>query len=150
MNGVLEEALRINGMADVLDHEDAADRSRMRTAFLGLPGIDLHVRAPGLPGEPTAEEMARKLEAVRFSKTPICTAVRTATFDLYQPDQARRFCEVYGEILAMQAKGTVVVVTSREDHHMTAAGPVYLRHLVWLEYQLEVTDHSTNETTRQY
>ena len=55
-----------NGTAD---GEGFSPMQNMAKQMLGLPGMPADPRAIGAPSEPTADQMEKHMEAVRFSKS---------------------------------------------------------------------------------
>jgi len=98
--------------------------------------------ARGVGGEPTAEDMEKAADAVRFSKTVKVKDVHVRTFDLSKSDDVAEYRKTYLEIYAGIALRKFMVVTNEKLHIPCLKNPRWVVHMEWVEYELEVVDHT--------
>jgi len=106
-----------------------------------LPGIP----SMGMPGEPTAEEMEKQMEAVRYSKIVKLLDCCVETFDFSKSEDVTRYRKLYKELYVKAAEGSVFIKINERQFISCPSNPRWVHHLEWLEYELEVTDHMMNK-----
>lgn len=117
----------------------------MRKFGMDIPGFP----SMGAEGEPTAEDIEKQMEAVRFSKVVKVIACGVETFDLSKAEDVKHYKELYLELYSKSSEGKVLIQTNEKQFIPCPVNPRWLRHLEWLEYDLEVKDYMMNkgETT---
>jgi hypothetical protein len=106
-----------------------------------LPGIGPEMRSMGAPGEPTADDMEKQMEAVRFTKKVLIKDVQVRTYNLSNPKDVEDYRETYLKLYQMVAEGKIMFKSFEKKFVSDAEGSRWLLHLEWLEYDLKVTDH---------
>jgi len=110
----------------------------MRPPAGPMPGV----AARGVPGEPTPEDMEKAANDVRFSKTVRIKDIHVRTYDLNKPEDVKEYRKTYLEIYAGIARAKFMVVTNEKIHIPCLKNPRWVVHMEWVEYDLEVTDHT--------
>jgi len=121
-----------------------AKRESFAQAALGIPGMPASPSAAGFPGVPTAEDIERQAEAVRFTKEIKTTGVFVKNWDLMVQEEAQDYCATYIRLMELANKGIYVPI-DRQKHFIPAGPgnphPRMILHLEWMEIELEKTDH---------
>ena len=101
---------------------------------------------PGFPsmgklGEPTAEDMEKGMEQVRYSKVVKVQAVHVRTFDFSNPGHVKSYEELYVDLYAKAAKKQIYIKTMDKQFVNDPTNPRWVLHLEWMEYELQVKDY---------
>jgi hypothetical protein len=89
--------------------------------------------------EPSAEELDKAAEAVKYDKLVKITGYKIHTFDLSQPEQAERYAALYMELYS-KAKSGAIVIHVMDRKFVEAPSPRWLIHVEYSEYELKKTD----------
>jgi len=105
---------------------------------------------PGMPsmnkaGEPTPQEMEEAMEAVRYSKTVKVSAVYVKTFDFGDPKQVEAYTKLYVELYQKASESKILITKMDEQFIPCLENPRWIKHLEWLEYDMQVKDHMSKD-----
>ena len=101
---------------------------------------------PGLPsmnreGEPSVKDMEEAMEKVRYSKNVKVTSVHVKTFDLGVPKAVEEYTKLYVELYAKASESKILITKMDEQFIPCLTNPRWIKHLEWMEYDLQVKDH---------
>jgi hypothetical protein len=88
--------------------------------------------------EPTAEEMEKQMEAVRYNKIVKMIKYGVKTFDLSCSEQVEEFRELYMNLYNKAAGGAVVIHILERQFVAELRG--WLVHVEWSEYEFKKED----------
>lgn len=128
-----------NGFNSFANSASLADS--MHKFGMELPGIP----SMGATGEPTAEDIEKQMEAVRFSKVVKVQDCFVETFDFSKKDDVERYRALYKDLYAKTSEGKVFIKCNERQFISCPTNPRWVLHMEWLEYDLQVTDHMMNK-----
>ena len=98
------------------------------------------VKSMGKLGEPTAEDIEKEMEKVRYSKIVKVKAVHVKTFDFSNPGHVKAYTQLYVDLYKLAAESKILFTTKEKKFINDTTNPRWVVHLEWLEYDLEVKD----------
>jgi hypothetical protein len=132
------------------NHKTFDQAVKMLSGLPGIPddprGAPPEVRALGAFSEPTAEEMEKGMEAVKYSKIINVAGVFVKTFDLSDEKQAAEYTKLYTRLYQKHAEKSILITDKDKRFVSDVNGARWLIHLEWLEYDLIVKDHQKPRT----
>ena len=88
--------------------------------------------------QPTAADMEKSEEAIRFKKTVKVKDIRVETYDLSDPKQVAKYRKDRKHIMdGLIAKKLAVMFS---DKRFVESIPGYMAHMEWVEYELNVKE----------
>ena len=107
----------------------------------GIPGLPAEMRALGAGGEPTAEDIEKNMEAVRFDKKVLVKDVQVRTWDLSDEKQVDDYRETYLKLYAKVSENKILIKQMDKQFINDGERSRWILHMEWIEYDLKVTDY---------